>query len=102
MSGKQACPGGLNQQQTNNFNSLLSQLNSIMASQPKCPGDGNEDLLVNDTDLTNWQFFSTFNGGGSSWYDFDFDGVTDQGDEAVILENLGKNCNQQAGRGTIQ
>lgn len=74
----------------------------IMASQPKCPGDGNEDLLVNDADLTNWQFFSTFNGGGSSWYDFDFDGFTDQGDEAVILQNLGKNCNQRAGRGKIQ
>ena len=87
-----ACPNGLTQDQLNNYNALTTSMNNILASQPACPGDGNEDLLVNDTDLTNWQFFSTFNGGGSSWYDFNFDGLTDDQDEAVIEKYLGTNC----------
>ena len=88
----QACPNSLTPDQLNNYNTLTTAMNNILASQPACPGDGNEDLLVNDTDLSNWQFFSMFNGGGSSWYDFNFDGLTDAQDEAVIEQYLGANC----------
>jgi hypothetical protein len=93
--GKPRCPNGLTQEQLDNYNSLTNSMNEILMSQPACPGDGNEDLLVNDTDLSNWQFFSTFNGGGSSWYDFDFNGMTDTADEMVIEDHLGANCAQQ-------
>jgi hypothetical protein len=89
---KQVCPGGLNPQQTTNYNKLLSDMSAIVASQPPCPGDGNEDLLVNNLDLTD---FSNFAGGGSSWYDFDHDAVTNGTDRAVIVQNLGKNCKPQ-------
>lgn len=91
---KPMCPNGLNHDQLNNYNALTTAMNNILASQPPCPGDGNEDLLVNNIDLSNWQFFSTFNGGGSSWYDFNFDGKTDGKDKSVIKQHLGTNCQQ--------
>ena len=95
ISGKPSCPNGLTQQQLDNYNSLTTAMNNILMSQPACPGDGNEDLMVNQLDLTDWFYFATFNGGtlgGSSWYDFNHDGVTDPDDEMVILEHLGTNC----------
>ena len=94
--GKQDCPRGLNPEQRSNFNTLQSEMTSIATSQPPCPGDGNEDLLVNDLDLTDWEFFSTFHGGGSSWYDFNHDGFTNTTDGEVIQANLGRNCNPQS------
>ncbi len=92
------CPLGLNQEELDNYNSLTAAMNNILTSQPDCPGDGNEDLMVNDEDLTNWQYFSMFNGavGGSSWYDFDHDGVTGPLDQMIIEQNLGRNCQQQS------
>jgi hypothetical protein len=94
---KPHCPGNLTPDQLNIYNSLTTSMDNILESQPPCPGDGNEDLMVNDEDLINWQFFSMFNGGGSSWYDFNFDGKTDEQDEAVIQQHLGTNCLQQHG-----
>jgi hypothetical protein len=96
IPGKPRCPNGLNQEELDNYNSLTTAMNNILSSQPPCPGDGNEDLLVNDTDLSNWQFFSMFNGGGSSWYDFNFDGMTDMADEMLIEMHLGMDCQQQS------
>jgi hypothetical protein len=93
------CPSGLNDEQTQNFTSLQTQMTNILASQPPCPGDGNEDLLVNDLDLMNWQMFSISrdaNGDSPSWYDFNHNGMTDQDDKAVIEEHLGTNCQQQS------
>ena len=98
LSATHACPNGLTPDQLNNYNALTTSMNNILASQPDCPGDGNEDLLVNDTDLSNWQFFSTFNGGGSSWYDFNFDGHTDTTDEMLIEMHLGTDCAQRRAR----
>ncbi len=88
------CPLGLTQDQLNNYNNLTTAMDGILQSQPPCPGDGNEDLVVNDEDLTNWQYFSLWNGaiGGSSWYDFNFNGVTELTDRDVIEQNLGRNC----------
>lgn len=39
-----------------------------------------------------WQYYSTFNGGASSWYDFNYDGLTNEADLAVIEQYLGTNC----------
>jgi hypothetical protein len=38
------------------------------------------------------------NGGGSSWYDFNYDGVTDESDLAVIQQHMGTNCLQEGSK----
>jgi hypothetical protein len=57
-----------------------------------CPGDGNRDLVVDGTDLANWEELSQLNGGQSSWYDFNHDGKTDAADRTIIQNNMGKAC----------
>jgi hypothetical protein len=53
-------------------------------------------LLVNHQDVVNWNIFNHLTGEqNSSWYDFNFDGVTDEVDlNNYIIPNLGKNCRQ--------
>ncbi|MGC2108372.1 MAG: sulfatase-like hydrolase/transferase [Candidatus Korobacteraceae bacterium] len=99
-SAGHGCPNGLNQEQLANYNQLQSDLQTTLASEPDCPGDGDEDKAVFGIDLQWWQYFSTVNGGGSSWYDFNYDGVTDEQDRAVIVEHLGTNCLQQGAKKT--
>ncbi len=70
------------------YNHLLAQLNTILASQPACAGDGNLDRAVNAQDLVNWQMISQA-WGYSSVYDFNFDGVTDNADLQIINQNTG-------------
>jgi len=57
-----------------------------------CPGDGNRDFVVDQTDLDNWKELSRLNGGQSSWYDINHDGNTDAADQAIIQKNLGRRC----------
>jgi hypothetical protein len=93
-----ACPIALtNQEERDNYSSLSTAMTDILMSQPDCPGDGNEDLVVNQEDLTNWAFYANYNGhvGGSSWYDFDFDGVTGPKDRDVIEQHMGIDCRTQ-------
>jgi hypothetical protein len=89
-----ACPNGLNQEQLANYNQLLFDLQATIASEPACPGDGNEDKVVNSLDVLWWQYFALSNG-GSSWYDFNYDGLTTEEDLAVIQQHLGTDCLQQ-------
>jgi hypothetical protein len=90
------CPAGLNATQSENYNQLLSVLQSTLSSEPACPGDGNEDKRVNFKDELDWSFFVRQNpenpGFSSSWYDFNFDGLTNDKDLKVIRANFGKNC----------
>jgi Sulfatase len=96
------CPTGLTSEQAAIYNDLTASMNTTLASEPPCPGDGNEDKKVNQNDVLNWFFFST-NGvpveGGppntSSWYDFNHDGNTDQADLQIIQSNFGTNCNKK-------
>jgi arylsulfatase A-like enzyme len=74
------------------YAALQSELQTLIGSHTECPGDGNLDLVVNDQDVRNWERFSTANGGRSSWYDFNHDGLTDMSDLAIIQQNLGKDC----------
>ncbi len=91
----QNCPGNLTQLQLTNFNNLSATLGSIMTSEVKCPGDGNLDKVVDEQDLKNWTLFNgiaTTPSPSSSWYDFDFDGITGASDLLTIQKNLGKRC----------
>jgi len=93
------CPTGLTKDQTKMFNQLTESMDTTLASEPPCPGDGNLDKVVNLADVTNWYYFST-NGvpveGGppntSSWYDFNRDGKTDTADLQIIIKSFGRNC----------
>ncbi len=70
---------------------LTEQLAAIRATVIDCPGDGNIDGVVDDTDLQEWERYANLTG-LSSVYDLNLDGRTDALDEAIILENLGMDC----------
>ena len=69
------------------YNELLAQLNSMLASQPACPGDANIDGRVNGEDEGIWQKF--LNWALSSVADFNFDGLTNNLDAEIIRKNQG-------------
>ena len=75
---------------------LQSQLATILSSEISCFGDGNLDKRVNAKDLANWRVFSSLpedsSGMNSSWYDFNFDGKTNEKDRQIIEQRLGTNC----------
>ena len=65
------------------YNSLLSQLNTILASQPACAGDGNIDGVVDAQDSINLQnIIRTW--GFSSVYDWNLDGITNNTDSQPL------------------
>ena len=69
------------------YNSLMSQLNSILASQPPCVGDANIDGQVNSQDLSIWQKLLSW--ALSSVADFNLDGKTNDVDGQMIRSNTG-------------
>lgn len=78
----------LNAEQQNNLALLRAELNRVMASQISCPGDGNGDNVVDALDLTT-QAAVQARWGGSSTYDFNIDGFTNDLDRDIINANLG-------------
>ena len=91
LCSKAGCPHGLNPEQKMNYFQLLADMRKTLNSEPPCPGDGDEDKKVNDRDVANWLHFNQHNG-LSSWYDFNYDGLTNAADLAVIAQHLGTNC----------
>jgi arylsulfatase A-like enzyme len=78
-----------------NLLALRAKLAEIRASEPPCPGDGNIDGQVNENDVTEWAKYAALplrDNYNSSWYDFNFDGLTDDKDLLVIRRNLGNQC----------
>ena len=80
--------GGLPPEVQMNFNELQAQMNTVLASAPPCPGDGNGDGMVNDQDITDFDYIS------QSWflsshYDFNLDGYTDIHDLITIYNHFG-------------
>lgn len=71
------------------YNGLKTQLETILASQPACPGDGNIDNQVDAADQSLWAQISQ-SWGLSSLFDFNFDGKTDSADQAFISQNSGQ------------
>jgi arylsulfatase A-like enzyme len=85
----------LTSDQQSNYDELKNTLDELFASQITCPGDGNGDLLVNQTDVDEWEkwaYDSGIHSGLSSWYDLNHDGITDVKDKQIIVQNLGKVC----------
>jgi len=82
--------GPLTAEQQKNYDALTRQMNAILDSAVKCQGDGNSDGVVNDRDIEQWAFYSGPSGGGSSWYDFNHDGLTDSQDLQTIMDNFGR------------
>jgi hypothetical protein len=89
---KPDCPNGLNQEEMANYSSLSTKMDNLLKSEPPCPGDGNEDKVVNGLDIKSWGFFNQLTNGGSSWSDFNIDGYTDSKDLKIILQHLGTTC----------
>jgi arylsulfatase A-like enzyme len=81
----------LTAEQQHNFDALSAQLAAILASAPDCPGDGNMDFVVDQTDLDQWRSYADPYG-LSSVYDLNIDGLTDTADQAIIQQNLGRQC----------
>src|SRR5690606_30756925 len=77
------------------YDDLHAKLESMLSSNPDCPGDGNMDGVVDAKDLAEWRRIA-HEWGLSSVYDFAingiYDGLTNNLDEAVIQDNLGKTC----------
>jgi len=82
----------LSQEQQQNYDSLMAELDSIVTAEPACPGDGNLDRVIDQKDLNEWAVFAQLNGGRSSWFDFNLDGLTDAADRQIIEHNLGLEC----------
>lgn len=82
--------GTLTPDQQSNLDQLMAVMNSILASEPSCTGDGTLDKIVdvNDIDglVANWDKPSVF--------DFNNDGITDQNDLQTLLNNYGDVCYQ--------
>ena len=79
----------LNPWEQQSYDSLNKQLKSLLASQPPCPGDINLDGTVDYLDVVEWEMFQEASLGFSSWADVNLDGLTDQADLAIILQNQG-------------
>ena len=83
----------LTKQQSSNYKALKFRLKALEASVLQCEGDGNLDGIVNQKDLDGWRHFSQPSGpGGSSWFDFNLDGLTDELDRQIIERHMGEHC----------
>jgi arylsulfatase A-like enzyme len=83
---------GLNAVSKSNYLALNKKLQDLQNSVVSCPGDGNLDGIVNQTDVEQWTRYSQIGSEGSSWYDFNLDGLTNNADLQVILANFGRTC----------
>jgi hypothetical protein len=78
----------LTPEQSANYQALSAALEEIMESEVSCPGDGNLDKRVDMKDFAGVQTHK----GGSSVFDFNSDGATDDADLQIVLANMGTNC----------
>jgi hypothetical protein len=89
--GTQLDTSALTSDQQQAYDYLTAQLQTVLNSEPECPGDGNGDLVVDRKDLRDWRYFAN-TGGLSSVYDLNLNGLTDAADEAIVQQNLGLDC----------
>ena len=86
----------LTHKQRRNLASLRTEMRLLKSSVRECEGDGNLDGVINALDVVGWARFRRMNGGKSSWYDVNLDGLTDEADLALIIESYGKRCGNGA------
>ena len=73
------------------YDALVAYLKAEFASEPPCPGDGNDDGAVNARDLQGYNStVKTWT--GSSVFDFNYDGITNQTDRNTITSNIPTVC----------
>ena len=85
-------PASFTKVQRANHKELSKVLDSILASQPQCAGDGNGDGVVNAVDVADYYLMQALSQGQSSWYDLNLDGVTDSIDFTIVTNNLWHTC----------
>ncbi|MBG12013.1 MAG: hypothetical protein CL553_02300 [Alcanivorax sp.] len=92
--------GNLSDEQAANLTTLRDHLDQLLATATDCTGDGNDDLLVDQTDLDEWAYWADTDAGRglSSWYDLNHDGLTDAADRAIIEGNMGADCRSTQNR----
>lgn len=92
--------GNLSDEQAASLTTLRDQLDQLLATATDCTGDGNDDLLVDQTDLDEWAYWADTDAGRglSSWYDLNHDGLTDAADRAIIESNMGAECRSTQNR----
>jgi hypothetical protein len=78
----------LTEAQHEHYARLVAERGAILASQVPCPGDGNDDGVVDSRDLAGYRAVHA-RWGKSSTYDFNLDGLTDSADLAIIRQNRG-------------
>jgi hypothetical protein len=89
--GRELDIDNLNPEAQQHYDTLSAQLETLLDSEPVCPGDGNGDLVVDRQDLRDYR--KIVRGGGlSSKYDFNLDAKTNIEDGRVIEANLGTDC----------
>jgi hypothetical protein len=71
------------------YEELQNKLNDLLASEPACPGDGNEDKFVNNFDS---EGVTDFFGNNESFFDFNNDAKTNSADQAIVDQNFGMDC----------
>jgi len=76
------------------YQQLSAELQRMMGSTAPCPGDGNFDGVVDAQDLADLSYWRGVTDGQSSWFDFNWDGFTDNADVATVETNLGTKCSK--------
>ncbi|MCE7522681.1 sulfatase-like hydrolase/transferase [Alloalcanivorax xenomutans] len=87
-------PDQLTATEQTHYAALSTGLTDLLAGDSACPGDGNDDGVVDATDLERWAYWADPDQGGglSSWYDVNLDGLTDTADRDLIEANMGQDC----------
>src|SRR5262249_32922069 len=78
----------LTPEQHDNLVALTNDLKELLATEVACPGDGNLDKVVNREDFVGVQT----NKGGSSVFDLNRDGLTNDLDLQIVNEHFGDVC----------
>ena len=86
------------------YNDLYAKLQSLLVSEPYCPGDGNNDRVVNAEDMLNWYKIYNFAESSDIWssvYNFMesgvWSGITSTTDQQVIEQNMNTTCQKSYG-----
>lgn len=89
----------LRPEEKRNYYALNNKLSALLNKITQCVGDGNLDGVVDQKDIEGYQKFSegstdagSVGDGLSSWYDLNVDGLTNDEDLQIIVDNLGARC----------